>query len=174
MVVNSFRFCLFGKLFLLHFWAVTLLGIVFEVIEYFLVGVSLIWTCYFHFAGFKNVSLSLTFIILITMCLGVGLFGFILLGTFCASWTWICFLPRLENFQPVFLQTFFLCPSLFSFSKPYNANISVRDVIPKILFCPHFLKILLFYCPHWVIVTVLSSRLLIHPSMLTNLLSIFF
>ena len=33
--------------------------------------------------------LSLIFVSLITMCLGVFLLGFILSGIFCASWTWL-------------------------------------------------------------------------------------
>ena len=30
-------------------------------------------------------------VILIMICLGVGLFGFILIGTLCGSWTWVIF-----------------------------------------------------------------------------------
>ena len=37
--------------------------------------------------AFKSLSLSLNFCLLIMMCLGVGLFGFILFGTLCTSQT---------------------------------------------------------------------------------------
>ena len=44
-------------------------------------------TNFFSLAAFKILSLSLTFGILILMCLGVDLFAPILFGTLCASWT---------------------------------------------------------------------------------------
>ena len=52
-----------------------------------LMGILLQVTNYFSFAAFKILSLSLTFGILIMMCLAVGLFGFILFGTLSTSWT---------------------------------------------------------------------------------------
>ena len=42
---------------------------------------------WFSLAAFQILSLSLTFCILIMMCLGVGLFTSILFGILCASWT---------------------------------------------------------------------------------------
>ena len=45
-----------------------------------------VMTC-FSLAAFK--ILSLTGAIVITVCLGVVLFGFILFRTLCASWTWM-------------------------------------------------------------------------------------
>ena len=48
-----------------------------------LVKVPLQVTNCFSLAALKILSLSPTFSILIMMCLGVGLFGFILLGTLC-------------------------------------------------------------------------------------------
>lgn len=51
-------------------------------------GSSCTWLC-FSPADFKTVSL--TFTILSMMCLGVGLFAFILVGTFHTSYSWICF-----------------------------------------------------------------------------------
>lgn len=41
----------------------------------------------FSLAAFQTLSLSLTFDILVIMCLGRGLFGFILFGTFWDSWS---------------------------------------------------------------------------------------
>ena len=43
-------------------------------------------TNFFSLAAFKSLSLSLTFGLLIMMCLGVGLFASIIIGTLCASW----------------------------------------------------------------------------------------
>ena len=53
----------------------------------------------------------LVFIIII--CLGVGLFGFIWLGTLWAFWTWMpVSFPRFGKLQPLFLQISFLPLSL--------------------------------------------------------------
>ena len=52
-------------------------------------------------AAFKIVSVS-NFCILITMCLGVGLSGFISFRTFCASWTCMSvFFTNLRNFSAI-------------------------------------------------------------------------
>ena len=60
-------------------------------------------------------SFSLTFVILITMCLGACLFGFNLFETLQASWTWMSVsFPRLGILQLLFLQISFSVP--FSFS----------------------------------------------------------
>ena len=51
-------------------------------------GFPLYVICHFSLVIFNNFFWSLIFVSLITMCLDVFLFGFILLGTLCASWTW--------------------------------------------------------------------------------------
>ena len=56
----------------------------------------------FHFprVAFNILSLSLIFVSLITMCLGVFLLRLILPGTLCASWTWLTIsFPMLGKFQ---------------------------------------------------------------------------
>ena len=50
-------------------------------------GFSLFVTCCFSLAAFNVLSLHLLFASQISMCLGLFLLGFILYGTFCASWT---------------------------------------------------------------------------------------
>ena len=68
--------------------------------------------------------------LLITMCLGVFLFGFILYGTLCASWTWVnVSFPRLGKFSAIISSNIFSGPFLFSFWDLYNVNISAFDVV---------------------------------------------
>ena len=54
-----------------------------------LMGVPLYVSWCFSFAAFNISSLSSIVAILITVCIGVVLFGLILFGTLCASWTWM-------------------------------------------------------------------------------------
>ena len=59
----------------------------------------------FSLRAFKILSLSLTFVILIMICLGVGLFGFILFGILCLSWTCMSIsLTKLRKFFPIGFQ----------------------------------------------------------------------
>ena len=63
--------------------------------------------CLFPLVAFNNFSLSLIFVIFITMWLDVFLLGFILPGTLCASWTWLTiFFTMLRKFQLLSLQIF--------------------------------------------------------------------
>ena len=65
-----------------------------------LMGVPLYVICCFSLLVFNNFSLSLIFVNLIIMCLGVFLLGCILPGTLCASWTWVAIsFPMLQNFR---------------------------------------------------------------------------
>ena len=57
----------------------------------------------FSLSAFKILSLSLKFGILIMMCLDLGLFGFILFGIICASWTYMSIsFTRLGKFSVMF------------------------------------------------------------------------
>ena len=61
--------------------------------------------------------LSLIFVILITVCLIVFLLGFILLGTLCASWTWLTIsFPMSGKFSAIISSNIFLGPFSFSSS----------------------------------------------------------
>ena len=77
----------------------------------------------FSLPDFKILSLSLTFVILIMICLGVDHFGFIFFGTLCASLTWISVsIPRLGKFSAIILSNTFL-PFSLSLSSPSGTPI---------------------------------------------------
>ena len=88
--------------------------------------------------------------ILIVICLGVCLFGFILFGTFWASWIWIsAFFPILGKCSSTF--------SSFNFSGSFSVYSPSRSPIMWILLhlmqsqMSHHIKILFsFFCSVWV------------------------
>ena len=68
-------------------------------------------TSCFSLAAFKILSLSWKFAVLIMMCLGVGLFGFLLIGTLCHSWICVTFsLIRLGKFSIITFSNRFSIP----------------------------------------------------------------
>ena len=75
---------------------------------------NLLIVAIFSLAAFK--ILSPTFDILIITCFDVVLFGFIVFGTVCSSWTWTSVsFPRLENILNIIFSNKFLTPfSIFS------------------------------------------------------------
>ena len=80
-------------------------------------------TIFFSLTAFKILSLSLHFVIVIIMCLGVHLLGLILLGVLCTPWIWISVpCPRLGKFEVniSLKNTFHLLLSLFTFWDPQN------------------------------------------------------
>ena len=84
-----------------------------------LMGTSLWVTYFFSLAAFKIISLSLTFGILIMMCLGVVLFGSILFETSCAFWTsQSIFFTKLGKFS--FLIFSYGVPVFCSSSSPFG------------------------------------------------------
>ena len=121
------------------------------------------------------IALSLIFVSLITMCLSVFPFGFILPGTLCASWTWLIIsLLVFGKFSAImssniFSSPFFLC--LFSFWDPYNANVGAFNVC-----CPRGLLGSLFFiiifsisCSVAVISSILFPRSFIYSVFLPQL-----
>ena len=73
-------------------------------------------TLCFFLAAFKILSSSLTFGILIMMCLGVLLFGSSLFGTLCAHWTYLSIsFTKLGKFSLIIFSDKFSI-SCFSFS----------------------------------------------------------
>ena len=114
--------CLKSFLFLYQFWMRSLLGTVIFVVHFSHtlnischplvacrvpaersavkhMGFPVYVTCCFSLAAFNIFSLCLVFISLISMCLGMFLFGFIPYRTLCASWTWLFPFPCWEIFN---------------------------------------------------------------------------
>ena len=131
-------------------------------------GFPLYVTCCFSLAAFNILSLCLVLVSLMNMCLGMFLFGFILCGTLCASWTWLTYLlfhvgelfkyHLFKNFLILFLFLFF-------FWDPYNSNVNAFDIAPEVswLSLVFFICFTLFWSSE-VISTILSSSSLIHSS----------
>ena len=77
-------------------------------------GFLLCVTCCFSLAAFNILSLCLIFVHLISMCLGMFFFGFILYWTLCASWTWLTIsFPRLGKFSTMISSKMFLYACFF-------------------------------------------------------------
>ena len=82
-----------------------------------------------------NIFFVFNFYQLITVCLGVFLFGFILPGTLCASWTWLTvFFPMLGKISAIMSSNIIFGPfSLFSFwDSTYNANVHAFNIVPEV------------------------------------------
>ena len=80
-----------------------------------LMGTPLQVSNFFYLAALKILSLSLTFGILIMMCLGVGLFASILFGTVCVSWTCMSIsFTKLGKFSVIIFSNRFLVSCSFS------------------------------------------------------------
>ena len=122
--------------------------------------------CYFLFLPCCLLfSLSWNFAILIMMCLSVGLFGFVLLGTLFVSWIWVTFsLIRLGKFSIITFSN--------RFSIPFSSSSPSRIPIIWILLCfmlsyislnpsSFFLSLFSFSCSFWVFYSTLSSSSLI-------------
>ena len=110
-----------------------------------LMGTPLEVTNCFSLAGFKILTLPLTFGILI-MCLGVGLFVSLFWGTLSASWIEYLFHEIREDFLHYFfrrISNFLLF--LFSFCHPYDANVETLEVVQWLLILSSFFWILFFF-----------------------------
>ena len=123
-------------------------------------GVSFV-TCSFSLAAFNILSLCLTFVNLISMCLGMFFLGFILCGTLDH---FLFYLGEIFNYN---LFKYFLIHFLFLFLfwDPYNSNVGGFNLVPKVseTILSSFQLFTLFYSSA-VISTILSTSLLIHSS----------
>ena len=78
-----------------------------------------------------SLEFSLTFVILIMVCLGVFLFGFIVLGILCGFYTWISVgFFRLKKFSDIISSNIFLTP--LSPLSPSRTPISTIDVVTEV------------------------------------------
>ena len=76
-------------------------------------GIPLYVIFCFSLATFNIFSLNLIFVRLINMCLGVFFLGFILYGTFYASWIWVTIsFPMLGKFSTTISSNIFSNPFL--------------------------------------------------------------
>ena len=114
------------------------------------------------FAAFKILSLTLTFGILIMMCLDVGLFASILLG--------LCVLSvlayLLHQIRDIFFHYFFKKVSnfllfLFSSWHPYDVNVGTLEVVPGSANTILAFWILFSSCSDWLFFASLCSISLI-------------
>ena len=96
----------------------------------------------FFLFSFNILSLSLNFVSLITVCLGVFLLGFILPGTFCASWTWLTiFFPMLGRFSAIISSNIFSGPFSLLLLEPLKYECWLVKCCPRCLLgCFHFLN----------------------------------
>ena len=124
--------------------------------------------CHFSLVAFNIFSLSLIFVNLITMCLGVFLLGFILPGTLFASWTQLTVsFPMLGNFSAIITSNIFSGPFTFSSlsGTPIMRMLVHLMLSQRSLRLSSFLFILFsLFCSMAVISTILSYRSLIHSS----------
>ena len=104
-----------------------------------LMGVPLYVICHFSLVAVNNFSLSLIFVSLITMCLGVFLLGFILPGNLCASLGGY-FLSHVREVFKCNLFKYFLGSFLSLLWDPYNVNVGAFNVVPEVV-VPHY-----FHC----------------------------
>ena len=101
------------------------------------------------------------------MCLGLFLFGFILYGTLCASWTWVAIsFPMLGKFSTIISSNIFSDPFFFSSSSGTPIVQMLVHLMSQTSLRLSSILFILFslFCSLAVISTVLSSSSLIHSS----------
>ena len=131
---------------------------------------------WFSLRAFKILSLSLKFVIWIMMCLGIGLFGLTLIGTFCASWNCVAFpLSTFRKFSVFMFSNRVSIPCFFSSS----SGIAIIQMFVCFMLCcgslklsSHFLVFFLCNCSTLVFLSTLSSSSLIQTSVSPRLLII--
>ena len=116
----------------------------------------------FSVAAFKILSLSLTFSVLILMCLGVGLFASILFGILCASWTCMSTsFTKLGKFSFIIFSNRF--PISCSFSSPSGTPVMQMleslKLSWRLLTLCSFFWVLLSSCSDWLFFASLHSKL---------------
>ena len=124
-------------------------------------GCPLYVTFCFSLAAFNILYLCLVFVSLINMCLGMFLFGFILYGTLCASWTWLTIsFSMVGKFPTIISSKIFSYPFFFSSS----SGTHIIQMLVSLILLQRFLRLssvlfILFtlFCSSEVVYTILSS-----------------
>lgn len=128
-----------------------------------LFGAPLFVTRSFYLGALKILRLFLTFDILIK-CLQLGLFGFILFGTPCASCTWVSIsFTRLGKFLAIICSNIFSVPFFLSSSGIPIMWILMCLILSQASLDYPFLSIMFFFsfcCSYWMNSTSLFSKLL--------------
>ena len=130
-------------------------------------GFPLYVTCCFFLTDFNILFLCLVFVSLISMCLGMFLFGFILYGTLCASWTWLTIsFSMVGKFPTIISSKIFSYPFFFSSSGTSTIQILVHLKLSQRSLRLSSVLCILFtlFCSSEVISTILSSSSLISSS----------
>ena len=109
-----------------------------------LMAVPLYVICCFSHVALNILSLSLLFVIFITMCLSVFLLGFTLLGTLYDSWTWLTIsFSMLGTFSAIISSNIFLDP----FSRSSSGTPIMQMFMHLMLFLrPLRFSSFLFFC----------------------------
>ena len=109
------------------------------------------------------------------MSLGGGLFGSILFGTLCTSWTWTS-LPfsRSGKFPVITFSGRFLIPCSLLLLAPHDGNVAMPEVVPETSYTivSFFKNSFSFCCSYWVFFASLYSKSLIWFSASSTLLLI--
>ena len=128
-------------------------------------GFPLYVTYSFSLAAFNILSLCLVFVSLISMCLGMFIFGFILYGTLCLLDLTISF-SMLGTFSTIISSKIFSNPFFFSSSGTPIIWMLVNLILPQRSLRLSSVLFILFtlFCSSEVISTSLSSSSLIHSS----------
>lgn len=114
------------------------------------IGIPLFIICCIFLVAFNIFSLSLIFLHLINVCLGMFPLGFIIYGTLQLETEWEFPFPCWEIFSYYFSK-YFLRPSVscFIFLSPYNMNVGefniVSEVSKTVLFSFHYFCFILFH-----------------------------
>jgi len=135
-----------------------------------------LYICWFSLVAFNFLSLSLIFVSLIAVCLGVSFLGFILPGTLCFLDLVDYLLSHVREVFGCYFLKYFLRSFLSFFWDPYNVNLGTFNVgLRSLSGCLHFFFFSFFFsifCSAAVISTILSSKSLIHSSVSVILLLI--
>ena len=160
-MVAGLCFSLLGVFLAILFW----LG-VFPLRSQLLMGAPFYVTSCFSLAAFKILYLTSNFVILIMICLEVGLFGFLLIGTLCVSWTCV-------TFSLITLVKFSIITFSNKLSIPCSSSSPSGIPIIWIYYISCFLAAPLSYLhSFWVFLCTLSSTSLIRISASSSLLLI--